>query len=79
VFFYYPLFAFVAGFSERFAHVIFGNADLTVARALSGADTPEQMLSNGRPLATGSNSAVTAAPALQPTAAARHGHDVADS
>ena len=36
-FFYYPLFAFAAGFSERYAHVIMGDADLSVARALTGA------------------------------------------
>jgi hypothetical protein len=30
-FFFYALIAFAAGFSERFAHVIFGAADLTVA------------------------------------------------
>jgi hypothetical protein len=35
-FFYYPLFAFAAGFSERYAHVILGDADLSVARALTG-------------------------------------------
>lgn len=38
VFFYYALFAFVAGFSERFAHVILGNADLTVSKALTAED-----------------------------------------
>ena len=40
-FFYYALIAFVAGFSERFAHVILGSADLTVAKALTGAETAE--------------------------------------
>jgi hypothetical protein len=48
VFFYYALFAFVAGFSERFAHVIIGSADLTVAKALTGPETPEQTSANGR-------------------------------
>ena len=48
VFFYYALFAFVAGFSERFAHVIIGSADLTVAKALTGPETPEQASANGR-------------------------------
>ena len=42
-FFYYPLFAFAAGFSERYAHVIMGDADLSVARVLTGgAETSEQ-------------------------------------
>jgi hypothetical protein len=41
-FFYYALFAFAAGFSERFAHVILGSADLTVAKATRSAEQPEQ-------------------------------------
>src|SRR6266516_6646675 len=40
-FFYYALIAFVAGFSERFAHVILGSADLTVAKALTRAEAAE--------------------------------------
>lgn len=36
-FFFYALAAFLAGFSERFTHVILGNAELTVAQALGGA------------------------------------------
>lgn len=40
-FFYYALIAFVAGFSERFAHVILGSADLTVTKALTGARADE--------------------------------------
>ena len=40
-FFYFALIAFVAGFSERFAHVILGSADLTVAKALTGAKAAE--------------------------------------
>jgi len=40
-FFYYALIAFAAGFSERFAHVILGSADLTVAKALSGTEAAE--------------------------------------
>jgi hypothetical protein len=36
-FFYYALFAFLAGFSERFAHVILGKADLAVSKESSGA------------------------------------------
>src|SRR6266536_1167027 len=40
-FFFYTVFAFAAGFSERFAHVILGSADLTVAKGLTGAETPE--------------------------------------
>jgi hypothetical protein len=38
-FLYYALFAFLAGFSERFAHVILGKADLTLAKSEAGADT----------------------------------------
>jgi hypothetical protein len=34
-FFYYALIAFIAGFSERFAHVILGSADLTVEKGLT--------------------------------------------
>jgi hypothetical protein len=40
-FFYYAVFAFAAGFSERFAHVILGSADLTVAKALTGEEAAE--------------------------------------
>jgi hypothetical protein len=40
-YFYYALFAFAAGFSERFAHVILGSAELTVAKALSGGEPSE--------------------------------------
>ena len=36
--FYYAVFAFAAGFSERFAHVITGSADLAASKALAGAD-----------------------------------------
>jgi len=36
--FYYAVFAFAAGFSERFAHVITGTADLAVSKAIT---TPE--------------------------------------
>lgn len=38
-FLYYALFAFAAGFSERFAHVILGSADLTVAKAATAPQT----------------------------------------
>ena len=38
-FFYYALFAFAAGFSERFAHVILGSADLTVSKGLTTTQT----------------------------------------
>jgi hypothetical protein len=48
-FFYYPLLAFAAGFSERYAHVIMGDADLSVARALTGADMPEERTSDDHP------------------------------
>jgi hypothetical protein len=69
VFFYYPLIAFFAGFSERFAHVVLGDADLSVARALSGADTVSMEIApNGSPAAaTSANGAVTAVPASHPT------------
>jgi hypothetical protein len=46
-FFYYPLLAFATGFSERYAHVVMGDADLTVARALTGADSPEKLAADG--------------------------------
>jgi hypothetical protein len=67
VFFYYPLFAFFAGFSERFAHVVFGDADLSVARALSGADTVPESAATAPAAAT----PASGAPAPQPTANAR--------
>jgi hypothetical protein len=41
-FFYYALFAFAAGFSERFAHVILGSADLAIAKGASSAEQPER-------------------------------------
>jgi len=79
LFFYYAIFAFAAGFSERFAHVLFSDADLTMARALTGKETPEKIVSNGRAPATASSSgAVTAAPALQATPTARRANEVAD-
>jgi hypothetical protein len=40
-FFYYALFAFLAGFSERFAHVILGKADLAVESG-SASEAPPQ-------------------------------------
>jgi len=61
-FFYYPLFAFAAGFSERWAHVVFGDADLSVARALTGADTPERTVSDGRPDRTAALGGTASAP-----------------
>lgn len=57
-FFYYALIAFVAGFSERFAHVILGSADLTVAKAMSRAEAAEPA---GTPTASATPPA-TAAP-----------------
>ena len=39
-FFYYALFAFLAGFSERFAHVILGKADLAVSKSGSASEAP---------------------------------------
>jgi hypothetical protein len=65
-FFFYALIAFAAGFSERFAHVILGAADLTVAKGLSGAESGESEGANGR--ARG-----TAAPAT----GVRNGHAAA--
>lgn len=44
-FFYYALFAFVAGFTERLARVLLTEADLTVERALAGADAQQQLRS----------------------------------
>ena len=71
-FFYYPLFAFAAGFSERYAHVIMGDADLSVARALTGAETSEQADSDGRASRTvpaGGPAAPSGAPAHRAEAA----------
>jgi hypothetical protein len=39
--FYYAVFAFAAGFSERFAHVITGSADLAASKALADVDGGE--------------------------------------
>jgi ABC-type branched-subunit amino acid transport system permease subunit len=36
--FYFALISFLAGFSERFAQVILGGAELSVAKALPGAE-----------------------------------------
>jgi hypothetical protein len=47
-FFYYALFAFVAGFSERFAHVIRDTAEFTAAKALTGAEPPDDAAPSGR-------------------------------
>jgi hypothetical protein len=47
-FFYYALFAFAAGFSERFAHVILGSADLTVAKTSTGTESREPVEPSGR-------------------------------
>jgi hypothetical protein len=74
-FFYYPLFAFAAGFSERYAHVILGDADLSVARALTGADTPEQKVSESRAPGTAPSSGPAAAQPTQPTTKARRAKD----
>jgi hypothetical protein len=40
-FYFYAFLAFLAGFSERFAHVIFGEAELTLATALGGGVPPD--------------------------------------
>lgn len=67
VFFYYALFAFVAGFSERFAHVILGSADLTVAKALADRETVEQTATeHGATRTPSANGAVTPGPAAVP-------------
>lgn len=42
-FIYWALFAFVAGFSERFLHVIVGSADLTLAKAGTGGTAPQSV------------------------------------
>jgi hypothetical protein len=39
---HYALFAFLAGFSERFAHVILGKADLAVSKAGSSSEAQIQ-------------------------------------
>lgn len=48
-FYFYAFVAFLAGFSERFAHVIFGNAELTIASALSGGAGGAAPPSDDRP------------------------------
>jgi hypothetical protein len=73
-FFYYPLFAFAAGFSERYAHVILGDADLSVARSLAGADALEQKVSDGRAPATAPSSGTVPGPQSTPTTTARRAH-----
>lgn len=73
-FFYYPLFAFAAGFSERYAHVIMGDADLSVARALTGAETSDESVSDGRPSETVSAGG-PAAPSGAPAHRAEAAHD----
>jgi hypothetical protein len=40
--FYFALLAFLAGFSERFTQVVLGGAELSVAKALPGAEPIEQ-------------------------------------
>lgn len=66
-FFYFALFAFAAGFSERFAHVILGGADLTLAKAMTGGGTPAPAASTQakapNAVRTGSQNAQTAPPA----------------
>jgi hypothetical protein len=47
-FFYYALFAFAAGFSERFTHVILGGADLTMARAQTAEEKDEPVQADAR-------------------------------
>lgn len=51
VFFYFPIFAFAAGFSERFVHVILGKADLSETTAAT-AKAPEQAPPAVEPQAT---------------------------
>jgi hypothetical protein len=66
--FYYAVFAFAAGFSERFAHVITGSADLAASKALTGADVAETTKTSGAadvPAATQDGSAP--AKAAKPT------------
>jgi hypothetical protein len=59
-FFYYALFAFLAGFSERFAHVILGKADLAVAKSGSASEASTQAP------ATGAAAYHVSSPALPP-------------
>jgi hypothetical protein len=74
VFFYYALFAFVAGFSERFAHVILGSADLTVAKALDDRGTVEQAAAEHRsPPTPSANGAVAPSPAADANESAPRG------
>jgi hypothetical protein len=70
-FFYYPLLAFAAGFSERYAHVVMGDADLTVARALTGADSPEQIAADSEAPGAAPSGAGTEAVAKPTTTAGR--------
>jgi hypothetical protein len=67
-FFFYAVFAFAAGFSERFAHVILGSADLTVAKGLAGAEIaePEEASASAQGTPT-------------PAPAAHNGHGAIDS
>jgi hypothetical protein len=64
-FFYYALIAFVAGFSERFAHVILGSADLTVEKGFTNAEPSESA-----EVATPSPTTNTASKQSSPVAAA---------
>src|SRR5262249_38445592 len=68
-FFFYAVIAFAAGFSERFAHVILGSADLTVAKGLTGAEAAQDPEGAGAPApgtATPATSAPTAAIGSRP-------------
>jgi hypothetical protein len=68
--FYYAVFAFAAGFSERFAHVITGSADLAASKALAGADLiePTQSVSVDAPATQNGKAPAKAAKPAAPTA-----------
>jgi hypothetical protein len=67
--FYYAVFAFAAGFSERFAHVITGSADIAASKALTGADVTEPIEPKERADApSGTQNGKAPAKATEPTA-----------
>lgn len=61
-FFYFAVFAFLAGFSERFAHVILGKADVAESKSEPAAGAATQAPPNGAATASGpSHAAATGA------------------
>jgi len=75
-FFYFAVFAFLAGFSERFAHVILGKADVAEAKSEAASGAAAQMPANGAatagspphapPAVASTNGAVVTAPVSDP-------------